>query len=49
MTYYVKIEEGKLIMNPKRVPATEPIVKLGEEFRTVENSMKFQKVTPAAD
>lgn len=29
-------------MNPKRVPATEPIVKLGEEFRTVENSLKFQ-------
>jgi len=30
------IENGALIMNPTRVPPTEPVVKLGDGFRTLE-------------
>lgn len=29
------IEKGMLVMNPKRAPATEPLIKLGEEFQAV--------------
>jgi UTP--glucose-1-phosphate uridylyltransferase len=30
-----QLENGTLVMNPSRVPATVPLVKLGEEFKTV--------------
>ena len=29
------LEKGVLNMNPRRVPGTEPLIKLGEEFKTV--------------
>jgi hypothetical protein len=30
-----EIEKGQLVMNPKRVPPTDPVIKLGEEFQSV--------------
>jgi len=41
-----EIEKGKLVMNPKRVPATDPLVKLGEEFRRLDEYEKRFKTIP---
>ena len=34
-------QQGMLVMHPKRVPPTEPIIKLGEEFREVKCHFSF--------
>jgi len=41
-----EVEHGKLVMNPKRAPATEPLIKLGEEFRQLEEYEKRFKTIP---
>jgi len=41
-----EIENGALIMNPKRLPATEPVVKLGEEFKYMSEYEKRFKSIP---
>jgi len=41
-----EIENGCLVMNSLRVPPTEPIVKLGEEFRFMDNYDKRFKSIP---
>lgn len=41
-----EINKGALIMNPKRVPATEPLIKLGEEFRSLNDYEKRFKSIP---
>jgi len=38
--------DGQLTMNPKRVPASEPLVKLGEEFKSVDELEKRFKSIP---
>jgi len=38
--------KGNLTMNPKRVPGTEPLVKLGEEFQSLEQYEKRFKTLP---
>eukprot|EP01118_Nematostelium_gracile_P012608 TRINITY_DN4632_c0_g1_i1.p1 TRINITY_DN4632_c0_g1~~TRINITY_DN4632_c0_g1_i1.p1 ORF type:complete len:491 (-),score=114.56 TRINITY_DN4632_c0_g1_i1:6-1478(-) len=35
-----ELHNGRLVMNPARIPATEPLVKLGEEFSTLEQYEK---------
>jgi len=40
------IEKGVLMMNPRRVPATEPVIKLGEEFRKLDDYEKRFKSIP---
>jgi len=41
-----EIEKGQLVMNPKRVPPTEPVVKLGEEFQSLDQYEKRFKTLP---
>jgi UTP--glucose-1-phosphate uridylyltransferase len=41
-----EIEKGMLVMNPKRVPPSEPAIKLGEEFQTLEQYEKRFKSLP---
>jgi len=40
------IENGALMMNPLRVPATEPVIKLGEGFRDLDSYEKRFKSIP---
>jgi len=40
------IEKGMLVMNPKRVPATEPVIKLGDDFQTLDQYEKRFKSLP---
>eukprot|EP01114_Cavostelium_apophysatum_P000375 TRINITY_DN1034_c0_g1_i2.p1 TRINITY_DN1034_c0_g1~~TRINITY_DN1034_c0_g1_i2.p1 ORF type:complete len:384 (-),score=100.13 TRINITY_DN1034_c0_g1_i2:54-1205(-) len=41
-----EVHNGALVMNSKRVPATEPLVKLGEEFRKLDDYNKRFKTIP---
>jgi len=41
-----ELNNGVLVMNPKRVPATEPLIKLGEEFRAHDDYLKRFKSIP---
>lgn len=40
------LEKGVLVMNPRRVPASEPLIKLGEEFKTLDQYEARFKTIP---
>jgi len=39
-------ETGEMVMNPRRVPATVPLIKLGEEYASVADFQKRMPVVP---
>jgi len=41
-----EIQKGMLVMSPKRIPATEPVIKLGEEYNKLEDYEKRFKSIP---